>query len=207
MNETLAFDFERTFDQCKTLLGDLTFPTVAAWKQEHPGGRVIGYFPVYAPSEIIHAGGMLPVALHGAGDGLELQHADARFGSFICSIVKSTLELAMTDRLALMDGLLFSTICDSARNLAFVIKRNQPGKYVDFLHLPHNPNGTASHDFLAPPGPALPACPPACLERPSAGPRRTSPPSDPRPETARCCHSAWESERTVERCRAGSCPK
>ncbi|MBZ5528419.1 MAG: 2-hydroxyacyl-CoA dehydratase [Acidobacteriia bacterium] len=148
MMEVLSPNIERTFDQCAELLRDLTFPTVAAWKQEHPGAKVIGYFPVYAPSEIIHACGMLPVALHGAGDGLELQHADARFGSFICSIVKSTLELAMTDRLAQMDGLLFSTICDSARNLAWVIKRNQPGIYVDFLHLPHNPNGTASHHFL-----------------------------------------------------------
>lgn len=147
--ERLGRNFERTFDQCAALLRDLSFPSVAAWKQEHPSGQVIGYFPVYAPSEIIHACGMLPVALHGAGDALELQHADARFGSFICSIVKSTLELAMTGRLALMDGLLFSTICDSARNLAFVIKRNQPGMYVDFLHLPHNPNSTASHDFLA----------------------------------------------------------
>jgi benzoyl-CoA reductase subunit C len=146
---TLAAGLEQTFDQCSALIRDLEFPTVVRWKAEHPGAKAIGYFPVYAPTEIIHACGMLPVGLNGAGDALDLQYADARFGSFICSIVKTTLELVLTNRLECMDGVLFSSICDSARNLAFVVKRNFPGKYVEFLHLPHNPNSTASHVFLA----------------------------------------------------------
>jgi benzoyl-CoA reductase subunit C len=99
--------------------------------------------------EIIHASGALPVGFHGAGDRLDLQHADARFGSFICSIAKTTLELAMTGRLGPFDGFLFSSICDTARNLCWVLKRNQPDRYVDFLHLPHNPASPASAEFLA----------------------------------------------------------
>jgi len=138
---------ERTFDKYAELIQDLTFPSVQRWKEEHRRA-VVGYFPVYAPLELIHAGGLLPVGLHGAGDQLDLQHADARFGSFICSIVKSTLELGLTGRLDLFDGLLFSSICDSARNLCWVMKRNFPGKYVDFLHLPHNPASPSSVDFL-----------------------------------------------------------
>ncbi|HEY6843825.1 MAG TPA: 2-hydroxyacyl-CoA dehydratase family protein, partial [Thermoanaerobaculia bacterium] len=69
------------------IVTDVDFNTVKAWKSAHPGAKAIAYFPVYAPAEIIHACGALPVALHGAGDRLDLQHADARFGSFICSIV------------------------------------------------------------------------------------------------------------------------
>jgi len=91
---------------------------------------------------------MLPVGLNGAGDRLDIQHADARFGSFICSIVKTTLELGMTNHLEPFDGLLFSSICDSARNLCFVMKRNFPNLYIDFLHLPHNPSSSSSTDFL-----------------------------------------------------------
>jgi benzoyl-CoA reductase subunit C len=140
---------ERTFDQAAEITRDLQFHTVRQWKNEHPGGKAIAYFPVYAPVEIIHACGMLPVGLNGAGDGLDLQYADARFGSFICSIVKTTLEMVLTGYLDPMDGLLFSSICDSARNLCYVVKRNIPEKYVDFLHLPHNPNTTASREFLA----------------------------------------------------------
>lgn len=140
---------ERTFDQYEQLLTGPFFQPVEQWKAQHLGRKAIGYFPVYAPAEIIHAAGMLPVALSGGGDRLDIQHADARFGSFICSIVKTTLEMGLRDHLKVFDGLLFSTICDSARNLCFVMKRNFPNLYVDFLHLPHNPSSAASVDFLA----------------------------------------------------------
>jgi benzoyl-CoA reductase subunit C len=139
---------ERTFEQCQELIADLSLDRVQRWKDQHVGARVIGYFPVYAPVEIIHAAGMLPVGLSGGGDRLDIQHADARFGSFICSIVKTTLEMGLRGHLKVFDGLLFSSICDSARNLCFVMKRNFPDLYVDFLHLPHNPSSTASIDFL-----------------------------------------------------------
>jgi len=118
------------------------------WKDRHPGRKAIAYFPVYAPVEIIHACGMLPVGLNGAGDRLDIQFADARFGSFICSIVKTTLEMGLTEHLAAFDGLLFSSICDSARNLCFVMKRNFPDQLIEFLHLPHNPASAASTEFL-----------------------------------------------------------
>ncbi len=140
---------ERTFEQCQDLIADLSFERIHRWKDQHPDSRVIGYFPVYAPAEIIHAAGMLPVGLNGGGDRLDIQHADARFGSFICSIVKTTMELGMQEHLKIFDGILFSSICDSARNLCFVMKRNFPDLYTDFLHLPHNPSSTASVDFLA----------------------------------------------------------
>lgn len=130
------------------IIQDLNFSTVREWKEQHPGGKAIAYFPVYAPVELIHACGMLPVGLNGAGDGLDIQYADARFGSFICSIIKTTLEMGLTKHLDPFDGLLFSSICDSARNLCFVMKRNFPDLYTDFLHLPHNPNSPASVDFL-----------------------------------------------------------
>ncbi len=138
-------DIERTFDRC----AGLDFPSVREWKRAHPGGKAIACFPVYAPVELIHAAGMLPVGLCGAGDRLDIQHADARFGSFICSIVKTTLEMGLTGRLEPFEGFLFSSICDSARNLCFVIKRNFPQMWVDFLHLPHNPSSPAASQFLA----------------------------------------------------------
>jgi benzoyl-CoA reductase subunit C len=140
---------ERTFDICTQLLEDLQFTSVRQWKQSHPGGRAVAYFPVYAPCELIHAAGMLPVGVAGAGDRLDIQHADARFGSFICSVVKTTMEMGMTGHLEPFDAFLFSSICDSARNLCFVMKRNFPQMYVDFIHLPQNPSSPAAAPFLA----------------------------------------------------------
>jgi benzoyl-CoA reductase subunit C len=144
-----SLEVESVFERCAEMIQDLSFPEVRRWKAEHPGAKAISYFPVYAPAEVIHACGMLPVSLNGAGDRLDLQYADARFGSFICSIVKTTLEMGMTGHLDPFDGILFSSICDSARNLCFVMQRNFPDKYVDFLHLPHNPNSPAAAEFLA----------------------------------------------------------
>jgi benzoyl-CoA reductase subunit C len=141
--------FERSFEQCQELVADLSLDRVHRWKEHHPDSCVIGYFPVYAPVELIHAAGMLPVGLNGGGDRLDIQYADARFGSFICSIIKTTLEMGLRNHLNVFDGILFSSICDSARNLCFVMKRNFPDLYVDFLHLPHNPSSSASVDFLA----------------------------------------------------------
>jgi benzoyl-CoA reductase subunit C len=146
---TLAMT-DSTFERCAEIIGDLSFPEVRRWKKEHPGGKAIAHFPVYAPVELIHACGAFPVSLNGAGDRLDIQHADARFGSFICSIVKTTLEMGMTNHLDVMDGILFSTICDSARNLCYVMKRNYPNMYLDFMHLPHNPApGSGVAQFLA----------------------------------------------------------
>ena len=139
---------DQIFSLCEETIADLSFPTVRRWKQEQPGGKAIAYFPVYAPVELIQACGLLPVGLHGGGDRIDLHHADARFGSFICSIVKTTLEMGMTGLLEPFDGMLFSTICDSARNLCFVLKRNLPELYIDFLHLPHNPMTEAATVFL-----------------------------------------------------------
>ena len=44
----------------------------------------LGHFPVYFPEEIAHAAGLLPVNILGGGNKLELKHADAHMGSFIC---------------------------------------------------------------------------------------------------------------------------
>jgi benzoyl-CoA reductase subunit C len=139
---------ENLIEQCRAIVEDLHLGEVRRWKEQNPGAAAIGYFPVYTPVELIHASGLLPVGLNGAGDRLDLQYADARFGSFICSIVKTTLEMGLTGYLDPLDGMLFSGICDSARNLAFVFERNFPQKYIDFLHLPQNPSSGASASFL-----------------------------------------------------------
>src|SRR5574341_275243 len=127
---------------------DPSFCVVADWKEKKKK-KVAGYFPVYTPLEVIHAAGMLPVGIMGAGNKLEIAHADARFGSFICSIAKSTMELGMRKNLAPFDIIFFQSICDTARNLAFLFKRNfEPELCVDYIHFPQNMESEAAIDFL-----------------------------------------------------------
>ena len=121
---------------------DADYSAVARWR--HRGGKVVGHFQVYFPEEIAHAAGLLPVKIHGAP--IEARQADARFGSYLCSIVKTSLELALTDRVRL-DLFVTHPICDAARNLAAVWGRN-----VDYpceiLYLPQNANSLHAVGYL-----------------------------------------------------------
>jgi benzoyl-CoA reductase subunit C len=124
--------------------------TVAGrWKAGHPDGRVVAAYPVWAPAELIHAAGMLPLALLGGGTSVELSHADSRFQSFVCSIAKSSLELGFQGILKGVDGLVFSNICDVARNLASIYQRNFPDVSVWYLHLPQNSTSPAVARYAA----------------------------------------------------------
>jgi len=135
--------------RCRELIAEPLSAVAGRWKAERPDGRVIGCYPVWAPAEVIHAAGMLPVSLLGGGTSVELTHADARFQSFVCSIAKSTLELGFQGRVAGVDGLVFSNICDVARNLGSIYRRNFPGTFVEYLHLPQNSTSSSVVPYLA----------------------------------------------------------
>jgi benzoyl-CoA reductase subunit C len=121
---------------------------VQDWKRTHPETKIVGCYPVYTPVELIHAAGMLPVGVIGAGNRLEIAHADSRFQSFVCSIVKSTLELGLTDRLKFLDGMVFHSICDPARNLGSVFTRNFPDLMVEYIHFPQNMTSPHTVEYL-----------------------------------------------------------
>ncbi len=134
---------DQIIDHCRDLASQPLADIAERWKTEHPGGRTVAVYPVWAPVEVIHAAGMLPLSLLGGGTSVELTHADARFQSFVCSIAKSTLELGFQGLVRGVDGFVFSNICDVARNLSSIYKRNFPGVFVDYLHLPQNSTSPA----------------------------------------------------------------
>lgn len=128
--------------EVRDLLEDTAFPTVARWREA--GGRVVGHFQVYFPEEIAHAAGVLPLKLGGAP--VEPRQAEARFGSYLCSIVKTSLELALSGRVAL-DMFVAPPICDAARNLSAVWGRNFPYP-CEILYLPQNANAASAAEYL-----------------------------------------------------------
>ena len=130
----------------REVVADPAFPTVRAWKKA--GGNAVGCFPVYTPQEIVHAMGLLPVAMQGGGENLEITRADAPLGSFLCSISKSTLELALTGRLEPFDAFVFPYICDVSRNLQGIFARVLPNRPSHMLHLPQNFTSSATRPFL-----------------------------------------------------------
>ena len=112
-------DLDGILTACVDLLEDTEFPTARRWREA--GGRIVGHFQVYFPEEIAHAAGMLPLKMRGAP--IEPKHSDSRFGSYLCSIIKTSLELVLSKRVEI-DLFVTHPICDAARNLAAVWGRN-----------------------------------------------------------------------------------
>jgi benzoyl-CoA reductase subunit C len=136
--------FDEQIEHYRQIIDDVTFPTVKEWKAKHQGGKVVGMFPVYTPYELPHAAGMLPVGVLGAGGKIEIDHADSRIQSFVCSIARSTLELGLRDMVKDFDALWFTSICDVARNLSGVWQSNFPHQQVAYIHFPQNMTSPAA---------------------------------------------------------------
>jgi len=128
--------------ECRELLEDTSFPTVQRWREA--GGKVVGHFQVYFPEEIAHAAGLLPFKVRGAQ--IEAVQADSRFGSYLCSILKTSLELALSKRVE-MEMFVTHPICDAARNLGAVWGRNFSYP-CQILYLPQNANSPAAATYL-----------------------------------------------------------
>lgn len=133
---------EEVLYECRELLEDTTFPTVRRWRES--GGKVVGHFQVYFPEEIVHAAGILPFKICGAQ--IEAVQADSRFGSYLCSILKTSLELALSKRVPL-EMFVTHPICDAARNLGAVWGRNFSYP-CQILYLPQNANSPAAVTYL-----------------------------------------------------------
>ncbi len=145
---TLVFDDWRgkplgdVLQLCRDHVEDSDYSPVQRWRDA--GGKVLGHFQVYFPEEIAHAAGLLPVKMMGAS--IEPTNADSRFGSYLCSIIKTSLELALSGNIEL-DMFVSHPICDAARNLAAIWGRNY--KYpCHILYLPQNPNSAHSTTYL-----------------------------------------------------------
>ena len=80
------------------------------------------------------------------GAPVEPTHSDSHFGSYLCSILKTSLELTLSGNLTL-DMFFSHPICDAARNLAAIWGRNFD--YTSqILYLPQNPNSAHSVTYL-----------------------------------------------------------
>ena len=127
---------------CRELLDDDSYPTVRRWREA--GGKVVGHFQVYFPEEIVHAAGALPFKVRGGP--IEPTQADSRFGSYLCSIIKTSLELVLSNRIEL-EMFVTHPICDAARNLAAVWGRNFSYP-CQILYLPQNANSDHAATYL-----------------------------------------------------------
>lgn len=131
-------DLAELLERAKGLFNDLSFTYVRQWKGQDPSRRVIGFLPIYIPREIVHAHGMLPVGLFGAGDRIPVVKGDAYFQSYICHLPRTVIEMALNGNLGPFDGFIFPAICDVIRNLSGIFQLKFKDKLIRYLDFPQN---------------------------------------------------------------------
>ncbi len=79
------------------------------------GKKVIAVAPVYAPEEIIHAFGFVPMGVWGAD--IEINESKKYYPAFICSIMQTILELGIKGNYTGVSAIVVPSLCDSLKTL------------------------------------------------------------------------------------------
>ena len=95
-----------------------TFPqTSQLLDYKRSGKKVFGWFCTYAPEEIMHAAGILPVRIVGYSQETELDDGNAYLYVNNCSFSRSCLQLGLRGEYGYLDGVVGGSTCDGARRL------------------------------------------------------------------------------------------
>ncbi len=104
-----------------------TFPKtdeILGYKSQ--GKKVFGWLCTYAPEEIIHAAGALPIRIVGYSHETDLEDGTAYLYVNNCSFSRSCLQLGLRGEYEFLDGVVGGSTCDGARRL-FDLWRNYIG--------------------------------------------------------------------------------
>ena len=117
-------------------------------QQKQRGRHLFGVFPALYPKEIFWAMNTLPVEIW--DPPLETGDADAHLQPYICSVVRSGLELILSGQTTMVDGFLFPHTCDSIQNLASIVN-DYLGLETPcyFWYNPKAPYGAGSRRYYA----------------------------------------------------------
>ena len=94
------------------------------------GGKVFGWLCTYAPEEILHAAGIIPVRITGYHQEEELDDGNAYLYINNCSFSRSCLQMGLKGEYDYLDGIVAGSTCDGARRLFDL--------WVHYLELPFN---------------------------------------------------------------------
>jgi benzoyl-CoA reductase/2-hydroxyglutaryl-CoA dehydratase subunit BcrC/BadD/HgdB len=115
-------------------------------RQKQMGRHLFGVFPAQYPREIFWAMNTVPVEIW--DPPLITANANAHLQPYICSVVRSGLELILQDKTRILDGFLFPHTCDSIQNLASIVN-DYLGIEIPccFFYHPKAPFGKGSRDY------------------------------------------------------------
>ena len=102
-------------------IAETPFSYLKDWKKR-TGKKILGYFCINTPEEMIQAAGVLPVRILGSKESISL--ASKHLQSYSCSLIQSSLEAALRGDLNFLDGTVFPHTCDSIQRLSDIWAEN-----------------------------------------------------------------------------------
>ena len=116
------------------------------WPLRYSDHRAFGYVCTYAPLEVVHAAGFVPVRLMQLSRQVSL--ASALLPSFACALAKAVTERMLSDELDFLGGVLFSHTCDTMQCLADIWRMVNPQLKVVTHSMPTVLSAANSQSFL-----------------------------------------------------------
>jgi benzoyl-CoA reductase subunit C len=98
------------------------------------GGKVIGHFCNYVPEEILHAAGVLSIRILGSQD--HITDADSHIQSYVCKLIRSSLDLGLKGELDYLDGVVIPYTCDGMRLLFDLWKKSVKNSFLHLFDIP-----------------------------------------------------------------------
>lgn len=111
--------------------------------EKETGKGAVGVMPVYAPEELIHAAGYLPMGMWGGQK--QVSKARAYLPAFACSIMQTVMEMQIEGYYDNFKAVLFSVPCDTLKCLSQKWKGTSP--VIVFTH-PQNRVIAEANEFL-----------------------------------------------------------
>ncbi len=105
------------------------------WK-ERTGRQVFGYFCTYAPEELIHAAGILPVRVLGSHEPVDV--TEPYIPSQWCPYCRDALAQGLLGRYDYVDGLVYAFACAHIWNTYLSWTRHHPPSYYYHIYIPEH---------------------------------------------------------------------
>jgi benzoyl-CoA reductase subunit C len=110
------------------------------------GRKVIGYLCIHPVLEMMTALDLVPYRLF--GDMREpITKADACLPPMVCPFLRSSLDLALKDKYAFLDGMVMAHICDVGERMAHIWRTYIDYPYFYFMDVPHTVHKAALEMF------------------------------------------------------------
>ena len=113
------------------------------WEQ---GKQVVGCFAPYAPEELVHAAGLIPMGMWGGRTELKL--AKSYLPAFACPIMQANMELGLKGAYQGISAVIIPTMCDTLRCMTQNWRFGMKDIPMIPIVYPQNRTSPASVDYL-----------------------------------------------------------